>query len=199
RVIPTDRNQDVHTDVLEVLEHVPGNVVDRLVVAGQMRRQSSARQVARPHARCVEEGAARATRAVDDGFREQLHVLAVVAVRLAQILGEPGPAGSDTDDTVSVADRANRDRSDGRIQTGDVPAAGQNGYRAFLHVGFSFRDRANVWCTSLQLWPGVRRSCQGCTGSRESSPPGPGPARVAPEAVSPHPLAPVLPGLHRKP
>src|SRR5881396_3619906 len=49
-VVPADRDQHVHADVLEVLEHVLGDVVDRLVVAppGQVRRQPLARQMARP-------------------------------------------------------------------------------------------------------------------------------------------------------
>jgi len=46
RVVPTDGNQDIHSDVLEVLEHVLGGVVDRLVIARQMRRQALARHVA---------------------------------------------------------------------------------------------------------------------------------------------------------
>src|SRR5229473_4605690 len=99
-----------------------------------MRRDSCARQVARPHARGVEEGAARTTGAVDDGLREQHHVLAVVGFIVPYVIDEPGPAAATTHDPVSVAQGADRDRTDGGIQTGDVPAAGQNGYRAFGHV-----------------------------------------------------------------
>src|SRR5229473_3780486 len=112
-----------------------------------MRRDSCARQVARPHARGVEEGAARTTGAVDDGLREQHHVLAVVGFIVPYVIDEPGPAAATTHDPVSVAQGADRDRTDGGIQTGDVPAAGQNGYRAFPHVR-SFRVRARIWRTS---------------------------------------------------
>src|SRR5260370_29758819 len=99
-----------------------------------MRRHAGARQVAGPHAGGGEGGAARATGAVDDGRREQDYVLAVVGLVVPHVIDEPGPAAATTHDPVSIAQRADRDRTDGWIQTGDVPAAGQNGYRAFGHI-----------------------------------------------------------------
>jgi hypothetical protein len=69
RVVASDRNQNVDSDVLEVLEHVLGDVVDRLVVAGEMRRQAGLGQVARPRARSMKESAARAAGAIHFGLR----------------------------------------------------------------------------------------------------------------------------------
>src|SRR5205807_9128661 len=110
-VVTPERDQHVHTDVLEVLEHVLGDVVDRLLIAGDMRRHPPPRQVAGPHARRMEERAAGAPGPVDDGFRERLDVLAVVGFRVARIVHEPRPAASDTYDLVAVAQRENRGRA----------------------------------------------------------------------------------------
>src|ERR1700730_12054854 len=58
RVVASDWDQYVDSDMLEIPEHVFRDVVDRLVVAGEMRRHPRARQVARSSARRVEESAA---------------------------------------------------------------------------------------------------------------------------------------------
>src|ERR1700687_4539414 len=51
RVVASDGNENVDSDVLEVPEHVLRYVVDRVAVAGEMRRYASARQMARPRSR----------------------------------------------------------------------------------------------------------------------------------------------------
>src|ERR1700680_3575157 len=51
RVVASDRYQYVDSDVLEVLEHVLRDVVNRFVVAGAMRTQAGPGKVARPRDR----------------------------------------------------------------------------------------------------------------------------------------------------
>src|SRR6267143_58979 len=78
RVVAPDRNQDVDADVLEILEHIFGDVVDLLLIAGEVWGQPGVRQMTRPHARRMEEGAARAAGAVDDRLGQFEDVVAVV-------------------------------------------------------------------------------------------------------------------------
>src|SRR5207237_10922800 len=97
-----------------------------------------------------QERAAGAPGAVDGGVREGLDVLAVVGFRVAHVVDEPAPPAPDTHDLVSVAQRANRDRADGGVQTGNVAAAGQNRDRAFSH------GRNVLVCGPDRKWPRVR-------------------------------------------
>src|SRR5260370_40934624 len=129
-----------------------------------MRRHSCGRQVARPHARGVEEGAARTTGAVDDGLRQQHHVLAVVGFVVPHVIDEPGPAAPTTHDPVSVAQGADRDRTAGWIQTRDGPAAGQNGYRAFGSVcsSKSIASRKLLPPASIPYRRSTRANALGC-------------------------------------
>jgi hypothetical protein len=64
--------------------------------------------------------------AIDDGFGENLDVLTVIGVGFAGIVDEAAPAAPDADDPISVAERADCNGSNGRIQTRDIAAAGQN-------------------------------------------------------------------------
>ena len=138
RIVSTDRNEHVDADVLEIRQHILCDVVDRLVVATEVLRHALARQVTRSGARRMKEGAARAPGAIDDGFGEDLDVLAVVGFRVADVVDEPRPTAPDADDAVSLAEGANGDRADRRIETGHIAAAGENGDRALFgrHVPF---------------------------------------------------------------
>ena len=126
RVVASDRDQYVDSDVLEVQEHVLRDVVDRLVVAGEMRRHARAWQVAWPRSRGVEESAARAAGAIHDGLRELLHAFGVVGAVVPVVVDESRPTAPNADNAVTFAQRADRDRPDRRIETGDVAAAGEN-------------------------------------------------------------------------
>src|SRR5207244_10332512 len=94
---------------------------------GEVRRQTLARQVTGPRARRMEKGAAGAPGAIHDCFRELLNLLVVVRALLARVVHEPSPAAPDTDHTVSLAQRADRDRTNGGIETGDVAATREDG------------------------------------------------------------------------
>jgi len=86
RVVASDRDQYVDSDVLEVPEHVLRDVVDWLVVAGEMRRHARAWQVAWPRSRGMEESAAGAAGAIHDGLRELLHAFGVVGAVVAVVV-----------------------------------------------------------------------------------------------------------------
>ena len=104
RVVAPDRNQRIDTDLLQILEHVLGDVVDLVLVCiAEMRRHAVERQVARSRARRVQERAARASRAIDDRLGQLLDVLAVVGVLLADEVHQACPAAPDADDPVSFA------------------------------------------------------------------------------------------------
>ena len=99
-----------------------------------------------------------AASAVDDRFRERLHVLAVVDVGVAHVVHQPPPAAPDAHHLVAVAQRPNCDRPDGGIETGDVSAAGQNRDRTFSHArNVVIRGRDGKW-PRLRLEAIVRAS-----------------------------------------
>src|SRR5438093_1292275 len=59
-------------------------------------------------------------------FGELLDVLAVVRVLVRDVVDEPGPAAPDAHDAISFAQCADRNRAYGRVESGDVAAAGQD-------------------------------------------------------------------------
>ncbi len=126
RVVAADWNQHVHADLLEVPQNVPGDVVDRLLVAAQMRRYARARQVAWTGSRCVKERPAGAAGAIHDRLRQLLHILGIVDPLVAVVVDESCPPAADTYDAVSLAQRPDCDRSYRRIETGDVTAPGKD-------------------------------------------------------------------------
>ena len=69
RVVPADRDQDVDANVLEVFQHVFGDVIDLLPIPGEMGGQAGVRQMTRPYARGVQKGATRSAGAIDDRLR----------------------------------------------------------------------------------------------------------------------------------
>src|SRR6202162_2123124 len=91
-----------------------------------MRRHAPARQVARPGSRGVQESAAGAAGAIHDGLRELLHVFGIVGAVVPIVINESRPPAPNSDDAVPFAQRADRDRPDRRIETGDVATAGEN-------------------------------------------------------------------------
>ena len=77
-------------------------------------------------ARGVEEGASGAAGAVDDVFGEELEVVCVVGIFVADDVDEPSPAAAQADDLVAFADGANGDGADCGVEAGDIAAAGQD-------------------------------------------------------------------------
>src|SRR5213593_2102914 len=82
--------------------------------------------MARSRPRGVEESAAGAAGAIYFGFRQFLHAFGVVGARLAVVVDESRPTPPNAHDAVVFAQRADGDRPDRRIETGDVPAPGEN-------------------------------------------------------------------------
>src|SRR5512141_1011178 len=80
----------------------------------------------------MQKRAARACCTIDDLFRQDLKVLAVVGVFITQDADRAQPAMADTNDLITFAQRANRDRADRGIEPRHIPAAGENTDHAFL-------------------------------------------------------------------
>src|SRR5438874_12488968 len=69
---------------------------------------------------------------IDDLFRQDLKVLAVVGVFVTQDADRAQPAMADTNDLIAFAQGANGDRADRGIEPRHIPAAGENTDQAFL-------------------------------------------------------------------
>src|SRR5207248_7909418 len=69
---------------------------------------------------------------IDDLFRQDLKVLTVVGVLIAQDADRPKPATAETDDLIAFAQGANGDRADRGIEPRHIPAAGENTDYVFL-------------------------------------------------------------------
>src|SRR5919106_3626483 len=90
---------------------------------------------------------------IDDLFRQDLKVLAVVGVFIAQDADRAQPAMADTNDLIAFAQGANGDRADRGIEPRHIPAAGENTDHAFLcahatPLSFSISGMI-VWRNSL--------------------------------------------------
>src|SRR5215831_1613520 len=133
-VVAADRDQHVDPEMLEVLEDILRDVVDRLVVPGEMRGQAFFRQVTRADAGGVEKGAAGAPDRANDRLAQRLDVVAVVRLIVAHVVDESAPTMSNPDHLVAIALGTDRDGPDSRVQAGDIPAACQNRDGALPHV-----------------------------------------------------------------
>src|SRR5213594_777418 len=80
----------------------------------------------------MQKRAAGACCTIDDLFRQDLKVLAVVGVLITQDADRPQPAMTDTNDLIAFAQGANGDRADRGIEPRHIPAAGENTDQAFL-------------------------------------------------------------------
>src|SRR5436190_12861559 len=80
----------------------------------------------------MQKRAAGACCAIDDLLRQDLKVLAVVGVFIAQDADRAQPAMADTNDFIAFAQGANGDSADRGIEPRHIPAAGENTDHAFL-------------------------------------------------------------------
>src|SRR5438105_9865970 len=71
---------------------------------------------------------------IDDLFRQDLKVLAVVGVFITQDADRAQPAMADTDDLIAFAQGANGDRADRGVEPRHIPAAGENTDHTFLRA-----------------------------------------------------------------
>src|SRR6266550_8153049 len=80
----------------------------------------------------MQKRAAGACCTIDDLFRQDLKVLAVVGAFITQDAHRAQPAMADTNDLIAFAQGANGDRADRGIESRHIPAAGENTDQAFL-------------------------------------------------------------------
>src|SRR5258707_3980344 len=69
---------------------------------------------------------------IDDLFRQDLKVLAVVGVFITQDADRAQPAMADTNDLIAFAQGATDDRADRGIEPRNIPPAGENADHALL-------------------------------------------------------------------
>src|SRR4029450_11449798 len=82
--------------------------------------------------RGMQKCAAGACCTIDDLFRQDLKVLAVVGLFITQNADRAPPSMADTDDLIAFAQGANGDGADRRVKPRHIPAAGENTDHAFL-------------------------------------------------------------------
>src|SRR6476660_5918315 len=80
----------------------------------------------------MQKRAAGARCTIDDLFRQDLKVLAVVGVFITHDAHRAQPAMADTNDLIAFAQGANGDRADRGIEPRYIPAPGENTDQAFL-------------------------------------------------------------------
>src|ERR1700757_5387735 len=80
----------------------------------------------------MQKRAACACCTIDDLFRQDLKVLAVVGLFITLDTDRAQPAMADTNDLIPFAQGANGDRADRGIEPRHIPAAGENTDQAFL-------------------------------------------------------------------
>src|ERR671936_1657542 len=105
----------------------------------------------------MQKRAARACCTVDNLFRQDLKVLAVVGVFITQDADRAQPAMADTNDLIAFSQGANRDRPDRRIESRHIAATGENTDHAFLSAhATALSFSVSVACKSL--WPPSRKT-----------------------------------------
>src|ERR1700745_3400321 len=80
----------------------------------------------------MQKRAAGARCTIDDLFRQDLKVLAVVGVFITHDADRAQPAMADNNDLIALAEGANGDRADCGIEPRHIPAAGENTDQAFF-------------------------------------------------------------------
>ena len=114
-------------ETFDILKDFLGEVVHLSVVLGpQVRRHVDVRDTARPGPGGMQERAAGAADLVDDFFGQDLAALRVIGHFIPVDLDEPCPAAADADDIIPFVDGPDRDRADGRVETGDIASAGED-------------------------------------------------------------------------
>src|SRR5205807_3924494 len=107
---------------------------------------------------------------IDDLFGQDLNVLAVVGVLIAQDADRAKPATPETDDLIAFTQGANGDGSDRGIQPRHIPAASQNTDYALLggdvgHTPFNlegFPTSSNWTYTRVGSAKGCREDASSC-------------------------------------
>ncbi len=127
-VVAAHRDEVVDAEEVEVGDHLVGEVVllGRVLVL-EVRRYVLGRDGARARARGEQHGAAGLADRLDLGGGQREPPLGVVGAGVADDLDKALPAALDAEDVEALVDRAQGDRADGRIESGDVATAGEHG------------------------------------------------------------------------
>jgi hypothetical protein len=80
----------------------------------------------------MQKRAAGASRAIDDLLRQDLKVVTVVRLLIAQDADRAEPTTADSDNLIAFAQGTNSDRADRGIQPRHIPAAGENSDHALF-------------------------------------------------------------------
>ena len=80
----------------------------------------------------MEKGSAGAAGAIDDVFGEELKIIGVVVIFVANDVDQAAPAMAEADDLVAFAKSTVSDAANCRIEAGDIAASGKNADDAFL-------------------------------------------------------------------
>ena len=129
-VITANGDHRVNAEVLDIGQHLRSEIVDIIGIAvPEVIGKRGLRHMRRTGARAVEEGPAGAANLVDDFLGQVDHVVrAVFAV--AVDLDQTGPATADPEDPEAFAKGPHSDRTDGRVEPGDITTPGKDADRS---------------------------------------------------------------------
>jgi len=144
-VVAADRDEVVDAEVADVGEHLGGQVVHlcRVLVA-QVGGDVRLRHVGGPGAGGVEEGAAGTADPVDRLLAQLEDEAGIVLGVIAVDLDEAGPAAPDAEHPVPLAQGADGDGADCRVEAGDVAPAGEDGDRAALVLDHGHANHSSL-------------------------------------------------------
>jgi hypothetical protein len=137
-VVSADGDERVHTEPIQVGEHLSGEIVHFVGVAIlEMLGHVGQRQMAGTSARGMKKRTAGAADLVDHFLGELDDLLVRRHHAVAHQLHESRPSPADPQDPIAFAKRPDRQRADGRVQSRHVAAAGEDRDRSF--------SSAHVW------------------------------------------------------
>ena len=85
----------------------------------------------------MKERAAGAASTINDFFVKEEEIIGVVEILIANHVDEAGPAVANADDVEAFAKRAERNTTDGGVETGNVAASRENADDTFLGLDVS--------------------------------------------------------------
>jgi len=145
RVVAADGNERLNTKPREVFQNFESEIVflGREFVL-EMHGHAGLADASGIGARGMEKRAAGAAGAIDDFFVQQNKVVGVVAILFADHVHEPGPAVANADNLIALAQSAERDATNRRVQTGYVAASGEDANNTFSGVDVCHESRFNL-------------------------------------------------------
>src|SRR5919197_3979102 len=134
-VIAANRDEKIDAQPFQILQHFGSEIV---FVGGifvfEMRWNTGFLDAGRVGSGAMEKGATRTSGAIDNFFREELIVVAVVVILLANNVDQSCPATANPDYLITLANGTYGDGTYRRIEAWDVTSAGQNADHPFARV-----------------------------------------------------------------